>query len=192
MTKSKKAFSFAHLLSFGAARAEGDQGDNGGDQDDERKQGDDESDEDYAKRMEELDKKDAAKGKANAEDDDDDASAADEDDKEKAARTRERARCAAIFGSKAAGSRPDLAAHLAFNTSMSASEAIGMLGAVAASAAPAVPATAAAPRQSLASRMLNVPAQNVGAGAAAAPAANSPQSAAAMIIAAGKARRGEP
>lgn len=183
-----KAFSFAHLLSRAGSRADGDQGDDGNNQDDERKQRDGESDDDYAKRMEELDKKekDDGKGDPGAEDEDDDAAAADESDKEKAARASERARCAAIFGSKAAGGRPDLAAHLAFNTSMSAREAIGMLGAFAAGSA----AAPAAPQKSLASRMAGVPDQNVGASGAAGPA-NSPQGAAAMILAAGKKRRGE-
>jgi len=53
------------------------------------------------------------------------------------ARRRERARCKAIFGHKAAGRNPALAAHLAFNTSMSRSQAIATLkaGGVAAPAA---------------------------------------------------------
>jgi hypothetical protein len=185
----KKAFSFAHLLSRAGIRADGDQDGNEQDQDDERKQRDDESDEDYAKRMEELDKKggDDDQDGAGADDGDDpDADDGDESDKEKAARARERARCAAIFGSKAAASRPDVAAHLAFNTSMSATEAIGMLGAFAAGGAPAA---SAKPGKSLASRMAKVPDQNVGTGGAAAP--SGPQGAAAMIISAGKKRRGE-
>jgi hypothetical protein len=184
--KTNKAFSFAHLLGRAGIRAEDDQdGDDTG-QDDERKQRDGESDDDYAKRMEELDKKDGDDDKdgADAEDEEDpDADAAGENDKEKAARAKERARCAAIFGSKASGTRPDVAAHLAFNTSMSAKAAIGMLDAFAAGS------TAPAAQQSLASRMAKVPNQNVGASSAAAP--NGPQGAAAMILAAGKKRRGE-
>ncbi|TAL89279.1 MAG: hypothetical protein EPN62_08755 [Candidimonas sp.] len=43
------------------------------------------------------------------------------------ARRRERARCAAIFGCKAAGRNPVLAATLAFNTSMGRNEAISVL-----------------------------------------------------------------
>lgn len=50
-----------------------------------------------------------------------------EDPKAKAARKRERARCAAIFATKAAANRPDLAAHLAFNTSLPRSEAKALL-----------------------------------------------------------------
>src|SRR5471030_1785447 len=104
MSKGKKpamAFSFAHLLGR-AAKAENDDKEQRADESDEdyakrmdeeeRKQGDDESDDDYAKRMEELDK------------DDDDA----DEEKEKAARLSERARCAAIFNCDAAGVRPDV------------------------------------------------------------------------------------
>ena len=188
---TKKAFSFAHLLSRAGIRADGDQDGNDQDQNDERKQGDDESDEDYAKRMEELDKDDQGDGKKDAKADGDDADAdaddSGESDKEKAARAGERARCAAIFGSKAAAARPDVAAHLAFNTSMGAASAIGMLSAFAANPAPTA---ASASHSSLASRMQAVPDQNVGASGSA-PPARSPQGAAAAILAAGKKRRGE-
>lgn len=177
-TKVKKAFSFAHLIGIGAARADGDQD---GEDKDERQQRDDETDEEYAARMEELDKKEA-------EDDDGDPDAEDdsESDKEKAARASERARCATIFGSKAAASRPDFAAHLAFETDMSAKQAVGMLNAFAAGA----PAGAAHPK-SLGSRMASVKVPNVGASAAATAPANATQSAADAILAAGRARRGE-
>ncbi|WP_433960039.1 hypothetical protein [Serratia symbiotica] len=78
-------------------------------------------------------------------DDDSDPDAEEDDDKEKGKKAKshraeedenrdvkkgrraERKRCAAIFGSKHAAGRPDMAAHLAFNTRMSASEAIGTL-----------------------------------------------------------------
>lgn len=43
------------------------------------------------------------------------------------ARARERARCAAIFGCKAAGANPALAAHLAFNTALPRGAAIAAL-----------------------------------------------------------------
>ncbi|GBQ23123.1 hypothetical protein AA12717_1399 [Gluconacetobacter sacchari DSM 12717] len=68
--------------------------------------------------------------------DDDDASADDETDEDdpqaSAARSRERARCAAIFRSKAAARRPDLAAHLAFNTRLPRNQAVDLLRASAA------------------------------------------------------------
>lgn len=183
MAKPKKAFSFAHLIGLGAARADGEPENGNDDQDDERKQGDDESDEDYAKRMEELDKKEAAEAQGDPDAEDD----TNESDKEKAARVKERARCASIFGAKAAASRPDFAAHLAFETSMSAKQAIGMLAAFAAGA-PA--AAAVSSRQSLARRMGGVALPNVGASSAAGPA-NPASAAANMILAAGKQRRGE-
>jgi len=183
-TKVKKAFSFAHLIGISAARADDDQDDAADDKDgkdDERKQRDDESDEDYAERMEELDKKEA-----DDEDPDPDADDDDESEKEKAARASERARCATIFGSKAAASRPDFAAHLAFETNLSAKQAVGMLSAFAAGA----PAGAAKPK-SLGNRMAGVKVPNVGASADAAAAPNATQAAADAIIAAGRARRGE-
>ncbi len=66
-------------------------------------------------------------GKGGDEDDDD----SDEEMRGKSAsavaRRRERARCASIFACAAAGANPALAAHLAFNTTMTRSEAIGTL-----------------------------------------------------------------
>lgn len=182
------ALPFAHLLGLGpaAAAVDDDTGDGDdtkqrdGESDDEyakrmeegdRKQRDDESDEDYAKRMEEVD---AADG--------DDQ----ETDKEQAARVNERARCAAIFGAAAAGARPDVAAHLAFSTDMAAADAIKMLNSFAGGGPLA--------QRSLSSRMASVNIQNPGAvvaPAAAAPSGNSAVAVAAQIIAAGKKRRGE-
>jgi len=137
---SKKALAsvarFAHLLGI-QPRAEEPK-----DEDpDAPVQGEDESDEDFAQRCEEYEeeKKDKAKKAKKAEGDDKDPKADDEDaegeddsEEAKAARKSERARCARIFGCKAAAGRPDMAAHLAFETGMSASAAIKMLGAIAA------------------------------------------------------------
>jgi hypothetical protein len=68
------------------------------------------------------------KAKDDDEDDEDDDKDDDEDDKDmKAARARERARCAAIFGDKAAGLNPALAASIAFGTSLPRSQAIQLL-----------------------------------------------------------------
>ena len=86
----------------------------------------------------------------NAEDDDEKPAgrkakskkASDEDDGDEAdakvakGRRMERARCARIFGSKAAGIRPDMAASLAFGTSLSATAAIAQLEQAAAFGAP--------------------------------------------------------
>ena len=65
--------------------------------------------------------------------DDDDPDAEDDDDEMRGksavaqARRRERARCAAIFGSRHAANNPVLAASLAFNTSMTRQEALDVL-----------------------------------------------------------------
>ena len=83
---------------------------------------------------------DSGKGKKgkradDGDDDDGDRAENDDDDEEEMrgksaaarARRRERARCAAIFGCKAAAKNPVLAANLAFNTSMTRKQAIGVL-----------------------------------------------------------------
>ena len=195
------ALPFAHLLGLSSAKAQDD------DQDDERKQGADESDEDYAKRMEELDKEDndddddeeddvpAKKSKKskkassdddNQEDDDDSEKAEDDDSAKavKAARNFERARCAAIFASPAAGIRPDMAAHLAFTTNMSSASAIAMLEVAAKGG------SAQSDKKSLANRMASVQTPNPGANAGS-PSANPSQALAQQILAAGKKARGE-
>src|SRR5471032_558437 len=170
------ALPFAHLLGLGVASASDDDSDDDmaqreGESDDEyakrmedeeRKQRDGESDQDYAKRMEELD---------GDPDDDDDG------EKEKATRTAERARCAAIFGAAAAGSRPDVAAHLAFNTDMASADAIKMLNTVASGGAPTA--------RSLSSRMSSVQTPNPGASSTPSPAGGgAAASVAAKIVAA--------
>ncbi|RYM50047.1 hypothetical protein [Serratia proteamaculans] len=87
---------------------------------------DDDSDPDAE---EDDDKEKGKKAKSRrAEEDDDDADAEEDENRDvKKGRRAERKRCAAIFGSKHAAGRPDIAAHLAFSTRMSASEAIGTL-----------------------------------------------------------------
>lgn len=142
--------SFAHLLGLKPKGAEGDD-----DEDEKAKKA-------KGKRAEEDERDDSDAeddDDANAEDDNDDADAEDDDDAEpegkkakgkkaedddedeadaKVAKGRrmERKRCAAIFGSKAAGIRPDMAASLAFSTSLSASVAIAQLEQAAAFGAP--------------------------------------------------------
>ncbi|NNM70179.1 MAG: hypothetical protein HKM00_09510 [Gallionella sp.] len=212
MAKKSLTASFAHLLGIGRVVAE-DQ------TDDEKKQGADESDEDYAKRMKKLeedDQKKSAKAKADddSQDDDDekkqrpdesdedyakrmkkmeeegdDAEADDTDEEMKgkgtaaAARSRERARCSAIFASSAAAARPDVAAHLAFNTTMSRKEAVGLLNSVAAGGA--------SKGSALASRMTSIKLPIVGSDNASAPAAGSAASIAQQIIAAAAKARGD-
>ncbi|MBQ0955981.1 hypothetical protein [Serratia symbiotica] len=96
------------------------------DDDREDMEDDDDSDPDAE---EDDDKEKGKKAKSRrAEEDDDDADAEEDENRDvKKGRRAERKRCAAIFGSKHAAGRPDMAAHLAFNTRMSASEAIGTL-----------------------------------------------------------------
>ncbi|MCT8345571.1 hypothetical protein LG003_22755 [Photorhabdus kleinii] len=100
------------------------------DEDDDTKADEDEDDTDAEEDDDDQDDEDKSskKGKKakSRRADDDDENAADNDDK-KEGRRAERKRCAAIFGSKHAAGRPDMAAHLAFNTQMSAREAISTL-----------------------------------------------------------------
>lgn len=204
LPKLASAMPFAHFLgmpSAAAARAE---------EDDERKQREGESDDDYAKRMEEQDKKDEAARKAEDEkkdeearradqgDDDADVEADDKEDKEEgkragragAARQRERVRCAAIVAEGIKLGSIKQACSLAFDTKMTAAQAISVLEASAAdrkeSASAAVPA---APRRgpSIDERMAKVVTPNPGASGPAAPEPTLAE----KILAAGKKRRGE-
>jgi len=201
LKKMTAALGFAHLLGLpaaAAARAEDDDkkkdpdADDGDDDESAARAEDDDSDDDKdekkgksAKAVKDEgdddgdDEKKGGKKAAKADDDDD----SDDDGKENAARKSERARCAAIFASPAAGTRPDMAAHLAFNTSMSSKAAVEMLGVVAAGGAPAA--------RGLAGRMASVSIPNVGAGAPAGKATTGAGSVANMIVEAGKKRRGE-
>ncbi|MEY0558056.1 hypothetical protein AB7334_18135 [Providencia rettgeri] len=89
-----------------------------------------------SKKAEDDDEDPGAEDDENAEGDDEDAED-DEDNKDvKKGRRAERKRCARIFGSKAAAARPDMAAHLAFNTNLSSSEAISTLKAMGGVSAP--------------------------------------------------------
>ncbi|CAI1584845.1 Uncharacterised protein [Serratia marcescens] len=73
------------------------------------------------------DKEKGKKAKSRRAEEDDEDAEEDENRDVKKGRRAERKRCAAIFGSKHAAGRPDMAAHLAFNTRMSAREAIDTL-----------------------------------------------------------------
>lgn len=140
--------SFAHLL--GIKKPRGDEGEDdekakkakgkrAEDDDREESAEDDADDADAAENDDDADAEDdeekpegkKAKGKKAQDDDEDEADA-----KVAKGRRMERERCAKIFGSKAAGIRPDMAASLAFGTSLSASEAIAQLNQAAAFGAP--------------------------------------------------------
>ncbi|EPY9201632.1 hypothetical protein ACXHVK_001186 [Morganella morganii] len=138
-------FTFAHLIGLGKkARASEEDEDKkvrkakGRTAEEDERDEDAEDDEDRENAEDQDDEKQGRKAKK-AEDDDDDADAeGDEEDAEdddenkdvKKGRRAERKRCARIFGSKAAAGRPDMAAHLAFNTRMSSSEAISTMKAM--------------------------------------------------------------
>lgn len=192
---------YAHLLGLGAAAPAKGLSAKAADEelDDEKKEGarraeddDDKTDDTRADEGEEEGDKEKksrkakskAKSKAGDEgdDDDDDESAEEDDDKEKAARKSERARCKAIFASAAAGARPDVAAHLAFDTSMSASKAVSMLETVAGGSAAV---------GGLSQRMATFVLPNPGATDHSKPAQSPAAASAQLIIDAGKQRRGE-
>jgi len=138
---------FAHLMGFKkkASEDEGDDKEEGkkaksrraeeerDDEEEDAEEGDDrenmEDDDDSDPDAEEDDDKEKGKkAKSRRAEEDDDADAEEDENRDvKKGRRAERKRCAAIFGSKHASSRPDMAAHLAFNTRLSAREAIDTL-----------------------------------------------------------------
>lgn len=149
-------FTFAHLIGLGkkakaseededkkvrkakVRKAEEDERDEDAEDDEDREGAEDQGDEKQGRKAKKA-KKAEGDDDPDADDDDDDAGAEDdEEDAEgddenkdvKKGRRAERKRCARIFGSKAAAGRPDMAAHLAFNTRMSSSEAISTLKAM--------------------------------------------------------------
>lgn len=136
-------FTFAHLIGRKAKATEeddektrkakgrrvedDDEEENAENDDPESEDQDDEKEGHKAKKAKSKKTEDDDDKDPDAEDDDEDA----EDNKDvKKGRRAERKRCARIFGSKAAAARPDMAAHLAFNTNLSSSEAISTLKAM--------------------------------------------------------------
>ncbi|MFT8463141.1 hypothetical protein [Acetobacter persici] len=155
---------FAHLAKANAededdknktdAKAEGEQDDEEGNEDD----GDDK--ESKSKRAK------AKKPKANDDGDDDGDTEDEEDEKNdqaKAARSRERARCAAIFASPSAARNLPGAAHLAFNTSLPRSQAVGILDTMTPAAASAPAKTDQEKTDTLRNRMGKSPFRGVSA-----------------------------
>ncbi|MBT0338277.1 hypothetical protein [Morganella morganii] len=174
-------FTFAHLIGLGkkaraseededkkvrkakGRTAEEDERDEDAEDDEDRENAEDQDDEKQGRKAKKAEDDDA-----DAEGDEEDAEDDDENKDVKKGRRAERKRCARIFGSKAAAGRPDMAAHLAFNTRMSSSEAISTLKAMGAVQPPTQ-------RASLDSRMraeqqvrINPDAQAPAAGSAAA------------------------
>ncbi len=184
------AASFAHLMGFNAEVPD-DEDDKKPEAQDEkelrwaklaesdpdRKQGDDESDDDYAARMEEMDDEEARAETEEQQDEKDE-----KDDKAKAARGREKARCAAIMAEGMKMGMPTQAGVFAFDTNMSVKAAIA-----------AMKATKADSKGSLGQRMSAVTDHHLGAGPAASSAKNPAQKATAQaqqIMDAAKRARG--
>jgi hypothetical protein len=191
--------SFAHLLGRPAAakRAEEDEkeredkakraksSEDDGEEDDDKKPSDDKD----ARAEEEDGEEDEPQAKKKARRASDDEDDEDEGDaKALAARGRERARCAAIFASPHAAARPDVAAHLAFGTTLSRREALNVLAAVGSNE------SRTARKGNLAARMDQQTNPNVGTPPEAhfgAPAASDPSALAARMLASARKARGE-
>ncbi|EPG9560489.1 hypothetical protein ACSKAN_003812, partial [Morganella morganii] len=151
LTMADNKFTFAHLIGLGkkaraseededkkvrkakGRKAEEDERDEDAEDDEDREDAEEQDDEKQGRKAKKAKKAEGDDDDPDAEDDED-AEGDDEDDDEnkdvKKGRRAERKRCARIFGSKAAAGRPDMAAHLAFNTRMSSSEAISTLKAM--------------------------------------------------------------
>ncbi|EPJ8279840.1 hypothetical protein KE017_004476 [Citrobacter freundii] len=178
-------FSFAHLLGLHKAakvsRASDDDDkddddtnavdddDNDGDKDDSSKNG--KKGKKAKKANDNDDDADADNDDADADDDDDDADADDDDDADaeedenkdvKKGRKAERERCVAIFSSRHAAGRPDLAATLAFTTKLSAKEAIRVMRANGRTVTGAAVQLGQPKRQTLQDRMANEPHPKIG------------------------------
>lgn len=95
--------------------------------DDDREDMEDDDDREPDAEDDDDDKEKGKKAKSRRAEEDDEDAEEDENRDVKKGRRAERKRCAAIFGSKHAAGRPDMAAQLAFNTRMSAREAIDTL-----------------------------------------------------------------
>lgn len=121
--------------------------------DPEREQMEDESDDDYATRMEELDEKEKAEGEIN--DAGDEETNGVEDEKAKAIRASERARCARIIAEGIKANNVHQAAVFAFDTNLTSSQAISAMAA----------AKMSNPSGGLGSRMQGVQNHNIGSNA---------------------------
>ncbi|WP_086650863.1 hypothetical protein [Acetobacter cibinongensis] len=168
------------------------------DEDDKNKasaDGEDTEDDDEEKKKEEEAKaakaKKAKAKKAEAEDGEDtegDDDTDEEDEKDstaKSARARERARCATIFQSPSAAHNLAAAAHLAFNTAMPRTQAVGLLEQLTPTANHQAPASK--PTNTLRARMSNEPFKGVALDDKEATSAKRPG---AVLVAAQSARHG--
>lgn len=172
----KNKFSFAHLLGLNkaakASRAEEEEEEQNAEEEEENEEGDDKSSKKGKKAKKaneddpdaEEDDPDAEEDDPDAEDDDDDPDAEEEDENKdvKKGRKAERERCAAIFSSRHAAGRPDLAATLAFTTKLSAKEAIRVMRANGRTVTGAAVQLGQPKRQTLQDRMANEPHPKIG------------------------------
>jgi hypothetical protein len=157
-------------------------------EEEEARRAEDERREEDARRAEEERREEESR-RAEGEEDDVDAEEDDNDDKEKGsragrakgARQRERIRCAAIVAAGVKAGRVNQACVFAFDSNLTASQAIAALNAA------ALDAPAARQGSGLRERMSAVRPPNVGADAA----PSGPQNAAQLIIAADAKRRGQ-
>lgn len=123
--------------------------------DPDREQLEDESDDDYAARMEEMDEEEKAEGEIIEPDPDAEEDEDDEKPNAKAARASERKRCARIIAHGVKAGNVHQAAVFAFDTNLTASQAISAMNA----------AKMAAPSGGLGGRMQGVPNYQVGTNA---------------------------
>lgn len=174
----KNKFSFAHLLGLHKAakvsRAEEEEEEQNAEEEEENEEGDDKSSKKGKKAKKaneddpdaEEDDPDAEEDDPDAEDDDDDPDAEEDEEDEnkdvKKGRKAERERCAAIFSSRHAAGRPDLAATLAFTTKLSAKEAIRVMRANGRTVTGAAVQLGQPKRQTLQDRMANEPHPKIG------------------------------
>lgn len=173
-------FSFAHLLGLNIAAkasraAEEEEEDQNAEEESENEEDDDKSSKKSKKaKKANEDDPDAEDDDPDAEDDEDDPDAEDDDDDPdaeeeedenkdvKKGRKAERQRCAAIFSSKHAAGRPDLAATLAFTTRLTAKEAIRVMRANGRTVTGAVVQLSQPKRQTLQDRMAREPQTKIG------------------------------
>ncbi|WGL96293.1 hypothetical protein [Arsenophonus nasoniae] len=138
-----KKFSFGHLLGRKAKatededekarkaksrQAEEDERDEDAQSDEDREDAEEQDDEKQGRKVKKAKTVEDDDPDADDDEGDDQDAEDDEDNKEvKKGRRAERTRCSRIFSSQYAAGRPDMAAHLAFNTKLSSAEAINTL-----------------------------------------------------------------
>jgi hypothetical protein len=194
-TLSKGAVPFAHLLGIRAESEDKEDEDTRekraewkekAEKDDERKRRDDESDGEYVKRMKAMDEEEEEKDEDRKEEEDEN----DEEKEDKKARAddpddepvaRERARCARIIAYGLKNGCVHQAGAFAFDTNLTAAQAIAALKAGAMDKG----------RSSLGERMAGMSVPRVGSDAAARDSGTPQQQAAAAILRAGARARGE-